>query len=191
MCCRTFSQPCGCQGRYSLTSPPNRRGSRKRRQTQIADDVMPGAQHVIEYHVVTRGQCWITLVGDTAFEPVSLSEGDIAVMPQGDPHVVWSAPGMHAEPNLEAHRRPEDANALPFAIKSGGDGPSDTHLICGFFSCDARPFNLLDLLPRFMRFSRAASQNHTVCSTSSSDWPPPKPAISGPAARAFSTDFRN
>ena len=39
---------------------------------QIADDVMPGAQHVIEYHVVTRGQCWITLVGDTAFEPVSL-----------------------------------------------------------------------------------------------------------------------
>ena len=126
---------------------------------QIADDVMPGAQHVIEYHVVTRGQCWITLVGDTAFEPVSLSEGDIAVMPQGDPHVVSSAPGMRAEPNLEAHRRPEDANALPFAIKSGGDGPSDTHLICGFFSCDARPFNpLLDSLPRFMRFSRAASQ---------------------------------
>lgn len=82
--------------------------------------------------MVTRGKCWISLVGDTAFEPVSLSEGDIAVMPRGDPHVVSSAPGMRAEPNLEVHRRPEDANALPFAIKSGGDGPSDTHLICGF-----------------------------------------------------------
>jgi AraC-like DNA-binding protein len=65
---------------------------------------------------------------------------------------------MRAEPNLEAHRRPEDPNALPFAIRTGGDGPSDTHLICGFFSCDARPFNpLLDALPRFMRLSRDTS----------------------------------
>jgi hypothetical protein len=126
---------------------------------QIANEVMPGAQHVIEYHVVTRGTCWISLVGDIAFEPVKLDEGDIAVIPQGDPHAVSSAPGMRAEPNLEVHRRPEDANALPFAIQTGGDGPSDTHLICGFFSCDARPFNpLLDSLPRFMRFTRDPSQ---------------------------------
>src|SRR6516164_6077996 len=125
---------------------------------QVADDVMPGAQHVIEYHVVTRGACWISLVGDVAFEPVRLEEGDIAVIPHGDPHVVSSAPGMRAEPNLAVHRRPEDVNALPFAIQTGGDGPSDTHLICGFFSCDVRPFNpLLDALPRFMRFSRDAS----------------------------------
>jgi AraC-like DNA-binding protein len=126
---------------------------------QIADQVMPGAQHVIEYHVITRGTCWISLVGDIAFEPVKLGEGDIAVIPQGDPHVVSSAPGMRAKPNLEAHRRPRDANALPFAIQTGGDDPSDTHLICGFFGCDARPFNpLLDSLPRFVRFSRDASQ---------------------------------
>src|SRR6516165_10745306 len=126
---------------------------------RIADDVMPGAQHVIEYHVVSRGTCWISLVGDIAFEPVQLNEGDIAVIPHGDPHVVSSAPGMRAEPDLAAHRRPEDANALPFAIRTGGDGPTDTHLICGFFSCDTRPFNpLLDSLPRFMRFSRDASR---------------------------------
>jgi AraC-like DNA-binding protein len=129
------------------------------RAAQIANGVMPGAQHVIEYHVVTRGTCWISLVGDGAFEPVKLEEGDIAVIPQGDPHVVSSAPGMRAEPNLEIHRRPEDGNALPFAIQTGGgDGPGETRLICGFFSCDARPFNpLLDALPRFMRFSRDTS----------------------------------
>jgi AraC-like DNA-binding protein len=125
---------------------------------QIANEVTPGAQHVIEYHVVTRGACWISLVGDVAFEPVRLNEGDIAVIPHGDPHVVSSAPGMRAEPNLDTHRRPEDPNALPFTIRTGSDGPSDTHLICGFFSCDARPFNpLLDALPRFMRFNRDAS----------------------------------
>lgn len=122
---------------------------------QIADEVTPGAQHVIEYHVVARGACWITLVGNGLFEPVRLGEGDIAAVPHGDAHVVSSAPGMRAEPDLKAHRRPDDANALPFSIRTGGDGPSDTHIICGFFSCDARPFNpLLESLPRFMRFSR-------------------------------------
>ena len=72
---------------------------------RIANDVTPGAQHVIEYHVVTRGACWISLVGDIAFEPVQLNEGDIAVIPHGDPHVVSSAPGMRAEPNLERGRQ--------------------------------------------------------------------------------------
>jgi AraC-like DNA-binding protein len=125
---------------------------------QIANEVTPGAQHVIEYHVVTRGACWISLVGDALFEPVRLNEGDIAVIPHGDPHVVSSAPGMRAEPNLDVHRRPEDPNVLPFTIRTGSDGPSETHLICGFFSCDARPFNpLLDALPRFMRFNRDTS----------------------------------
>ena len=59
---------------------------------QIANDVTPGAQHAIEYHVVTQGSCWISLVNDSSFEPVRLEAGDIAVMPQGDPHAVSSAP---------------------------------------------------------------------------------------------------
>jgi AraC-like DNA-binding protein len=125
---------------------------------QIANEVTPGAQHAIEYHVVTRGACWISLIGDVELAPVRLNEGDIAVIAHGDPHVVSSAPGMRAEPNLSAHRRPEDPNALPFTLRTGSEGPTDTHLICGFFSCDARPFNpLLDALPRFMRFNRDAS----------------------------------
>jgi AraC-like DNA-binding protein len=126
---------------------------------QIANEITPGAQYAIEYHVVVRGSCWIALVGDTEFEPVRLEEGDIAVIPRGDPHVVSSAPGMRAEPDLEVHRRPQDANALPFALRTGGDGPSDARLICGFFTCDARPFNpLLDSLPRFIRFGRNSLQ---------------------------------
>src|SRR5215469_5868949 len=39
---------------------------------QIANKVMPGAQHVIEYHVIARGSCWISLVGHDGFEPVEL-----------------------------------------------------------------------------------------------------------------------
>src|SRR5262245_3101326 len=126
---------------------------------QIANEVTPGAKHAIEYHVVTGGSCWISLIGDAGFEPVKLEERDIAVIPHGDAHVVSSAPGMRAEPNLDMHRRPEDSNALPFALRTGGEGASDTHVICGFFSCDLRPFNpLLDSLPRFMRLRRDRSQ---------------------------------
>jgi AraC-like DNA-binding protein len=126
---------------------------------QIANQVSPGAQHTIEYHVVTRGSCWISLIGDVGFDPVKLEEGDIAVIPHGDPHVLSSEPGMRAEPRLDMHRRPEDANVLPFELRTGAEGASDTHIICGFFSCDARPFNpLLDSLPRFMQLRNDASQ---------------------------------
>jgi hypothetical protein len=30
---------------------------------QIANQVTPGAQHAIEYHVVAHGSCWISLIG--------------------------------------------------------------------------------------------------------------------------------
>ncbi|AGK59518.1 AraC family transcriptional regulator [Hyphomicrobium denitrificans 1NES1] len=125
---------------------------------EIADAVMPGAQHAIEYHVVTQGSCWISLVGGAPFEPVQLREGDIAVIPHGEPHAVSSAPGMRAEPNLDLHRRSNGDSDLPFKLKTGNDRASDAHLICGFFACDVRPFNpLLEALPRFMRIGRGAS----------------------------------
>jgi AraC-like DNA-binding protein len=125
---------------------------------QIACSVLPGAQHAIEYHVLTRGSCWISIVDGAPFEPVQLQEGDIAIVPHGEPHAVSSAPGMRAEPNLDAHRRPNDGSSLPFKLRTGTEGASDAHLICGFFTCDVRPFNpLLEALPRFIRVGRDMS----------------------------------
>lgn len=125
---------------------------------QIADAIKPGAQHAIEYHVITRGSCWISIVDGAPFAPVHLREGDIAVIPHGEPHVVSSAPRMRAEPDLASHRRPSDENDLPFKLRTGGGGEADAHLMCGFFTCDVRPFNpLLEALPRFMRIGRGAS----------------------------------
>jgi AraC-like DNA-binding protein/quercetin dioxygenase-like cupin family protein len=130
---------------------------------QIAHEVAPGAQHAIEYHVVIEGSCWISLVGDNASEPVKLNEGDIVVVPHGDPHVVSSAPGMRAKPVLDVYRKTKENDAVPFLLETGGDGPRDAHLICGFFSCDVRPFNpLLDSLPRFIRFGRDTSASHSL-----------------------------
>lgn len=124
----------------------------------IANSVLPGAQYAIEYHVLTHGSCWISIVDGAPFEPVELREGDIAIIPHGEPHAVSSAPGMRAEPNMDAHRRPKDGNGLPFKLRTGTEGASDAHLICGFFTCDVRPFNpLLEALPRFMRVGRDTS----------------------------------
>lgn len=125
---------------------------------QIADAVKPGAQHAIEYHVITRGSCWISIVGGAPFEPVRLEEGDIAVVAHGEPHVVSSAPGMRADLDTSPYSRQRHDSDLPFKLRTGGDGASEAHLMCGFFTCDVRPFNpLLDALPRFMRIGRGAS----------------------------------
>ena len=130
---------------------------------QIAPQVAPGAQHAIEYHVVTAGSCWISLVGNNASERVKLTEGDIVVVPHGDPHVVSSAPGMRAEPNFDVYGKPGEDVAVPFRLQTGDDGPSESRLICGFFSCDVRPFNpLLDSLPRFMRVGRDSLASHSL-----------------------------
>lgn len=125
---------------------------------QIANAVRPGAQHAIEYHVITRGSCWISIVDGEPFEPVRLREGDIVVIPHGEPHVVSSSPRMRAEPDLASHRRPMEESELPFKLRTGGEGATDAQLMCGFFTCDVRPFNpLLEALPRLMRIGRDTS----------------------------------
>jgi len=115
----------------------------------LAPLAMPGAEHLIEYHLVTRGTCWGGIVGE---EPVLLHEGDIIVFPQGDPHVMSSSPGLRGRAPLEAFRRPPGSQ-LPFTLREEGGGDR-TQLVCGFLGCDLRPFNpLLATLPRTLRVS--------------------------------------
>jgi AraC-like DNA-binding protein len=124
----------------------------------IAAAVLPGAERVIEYHVVTAGECWVAIVGEA---PLKLGQGDVVLLPQGDPHVVSSAPGLRAAPDVGAYfAMPRDER--PFRLHYAGgagtalrcaDAPaaSGTSLVCGFIGCDARPFNpQLATLPRLM-----------------------------------------
>ena len=86
---------------------------------EIAGKVMPGAQRVIEYHLIARGACWGHAVGE---EPMRLQEGDLIVFPQGDAHVLSSAPGMRAERRTCRHcARP--TTPLPMFYELGGGGP--------------------------------------------------------------------
>jgi len=112
---------------------------------EIGHLLLPGAEHVMEYHVVSRGSCWGGIVGEA---PVRLETGDVIAFPRGDAHVISSAPGMRGavEPALYRSR---DERRWPVRLDMAGDGSDPARLICGFLGCDARPFNpLLATLPR-------------------------------------------
>src|SRR5262245_66316347 len=47
--------------------------------------VLPGAQQIISYHIVTRGSCWGALVGEA---PVRIEVGDVLLIPRGDGFVI-------------------------------------------------------------------------------------------------------
>ena len=124
---------------------------------EIAEKVMPGAQRVIEYHLVARGTCWGNAVGQ---EPIRLREGDLIVFPQGDAHVLTSAPGMRAAPDMTKFARP--STPLPLFYELGGGGDERARVVCCFLGCDERPFNpLLAALPAVIHLSAESSHAAT------------------------------
>lgn len=117
--------------------------------TALAPLVMPNAQHVIEYHVITSGYAWAALI-EPEQEPVRLAPGSVIMFPQGDRHTISSHPYMRAKPDLTVFDQPE-ISSPPFYLEQFGDGPEQTDLICGFLGCDVLPFNpVIEALPRIV-----------------------------------------
>lgn len=123
---------------------------------EIVAAVMPGAEHMMQYHVVIDGDCWAGIVGQP---PARMGAGDIVLFPHGDAHVMSSAPGMRADPNVAWYHGAR-IDALPIRIAyEGTSGPLPappgqrglTSVVCGFLSCDVTPFNpLIASLPRML-----------------------------------------
>jgi AraC-like DNA-binding protein len=122
----------------------------------LASVTLPRAQHVISYHIVTRGSCCGALLGGASVE---LEEGDVLVFPHGDPYVMSIAPGMRGGPSpaeVLAFMGQMVTGRLPFAVAEGGGGPEQLGLVCGFLGCDVHPFNpLLAALPRLLHVRQA------------------------------------
>jgi AraC-like DNA-binding protein len=125
----------------------------------FAPIVLPGAQQIISYHIVTQGSCWGALIGKA---PVRLEAGDILLIPHGDAYVISSSAQMcvaarfELEPSLRFFRQMA-AGELPFVVEDGGGGVVATRLICGFLGCDVRPFNpVLAALPRLVHLRAPA-----------------------------------
>jgi AraC-like DNA-binding protein len=121
---------------------------------EIAGTVMPGAQRVIEYHLVARGSGFGNVVGEP---PIRLEAGDLILFPQGDAHVLSSAPGLRAAPDKKLFSQARAAR--PLVSEVGGGGPDRARLVCGFLGCDERPFNpLVQALPRTIHLSGAGNE---------------------------------
>ncbi len=113
----------------------------------VLPKILPGAQHLISYHVVTEGRCFAGIIGA---EPIAVEAGEVVVFTKGDPHVMSSSPGMRASPVTtdRLRRSGREPAAVLGELWRRGDGPPSARLVCGFLACNAQPFNLLlDNLP--------------------------------------------
>jgi len=125
--------------------------------------VMPGCEHVMEFHLLAKGNAWAAVSG---LPPVRLSAGDIVMIPQGDRNVVSSAPGLEPIPASAewVRARRDDPKPVPVAFHHGIREPgvlipvadADAILVCGFLGCDLQPFNpLISALPRMLHLPAA------------------------------------
>jgi len=143
-----------CEGTWVAEAPASR---------DIAAVVMPEAEHVIEYHVLTGGECWAAIAGEPGFK---MQRGDSVMVAHGDAHVMSSALGLRADPDVRGYFT-MGRQQRPFRIHYEGAGPprldlvgelaapdarhSTATFVCGFIGCDVRPFNpLLATLPRLL-----------------------------------------
>jgi AraC-like DNA-binding protein len=106
--------------------------------------IMPDAQHLISYHLVTEGECYAVQKDQ---EPVKLQAGDLIVFPHGDHHTLASDASLRAPGSFDM-TDVDLSSQRPWKIVGGGNGSERIKLVCGFLGCDVRPFNpLLAALP--------------------------------------------
>jgi AraC-like DNA-binding protein len=109
---------------------------------ELSPRILPAAEHLISYHILTQGRCYGGVRGE---DQVELVAGDVIVFPQGDAHVMSSELGVRGGPDV----RTIAPARYPDTVFIGDHGPPGASFVCGFLGCDRRPFNpLLASLPR-------------------------------------------
>ncbi|WJR81432.1 AraC family transcriptional regulator [Bradyrhizobium sp. NP1] len=115
----------------------------------ILPRILPGADHLIAYHVVTSGRCFAGLDGG---EAVAVEAGEVVMFTHADPHVMSSSAGMQGEAPSADMIDIAEAGLLPFHINLMNGGAVSARLVCGYLACDAKPFNpLLEALPPMLK----------------------------------------
>jgi AraC-like DNA-binding protein len=119
----------------------------------IADVLMPEADHVMPYHLVTAGTCYARLPGEDAVE---LRAGDLILFPGGDRHVLSTANEPASGPKLIDITGAILDNILKRGNKTAPETGADpaARIVCGFPACDRRLAEpILLSLPRLLKIS--------------------------------------
>ena len=128
---------CSAQAPWVAEQPP---------REMILEKILPGAEHLIAYHLVMQGGCYASIIGG---EPFRVEAGELLVFPHGDPHVMSSSPGMRVDPLAAGSFDAADSGQMPLVVNYGSDAAAEAKFICGYLACDARPFNpLIESLPK-------------------------------------------
>lgn len=123
---------------WSVSAVPSR---------EFLPDVLPGAEHLIPYHILTEGECWAGLDGGPQERMVA---GDVIVFPRGNSHFLSSHPGQR----VGRHQTAAQPVRYPNTVRVG-KGEVAARFVCGFLGVDLRPFNpLIGALPEVIRLPR-------------------------------------
>lgn len=131
--------------------------------------IMPGVEHLMEFHGVARGSCWAAIPGE---DPIHLNEGDFILFPQGDPNVMSSEPGLRTKAVDPRRFAAPTSHQLPLELSVKGrsaptvrresDERGQNTMVCGFLGCDARPFNpLIASMPRVVHIPGLAAHGNS------------------------------
>ena len=130
---------------WAVQSPPS---------TVLAQAMMPEADHMIEYHLVVEGECFIKVADEP---PLKLEQGDVVLVPRGDTHRMSS----ELQPTVPVSAGSEMKFPLPGEIVTmrHGAGGQRTRLVCGYLAIDHRLCAaLISALPPAFRVSAGSSE---------------------------------
>ena len=118
---------------------------------------VPNYSNVARFHLVTRGQCWVKVAGQS--NAVCLNTGDLIVIPHGAEHELSDAPAtpIKSLDHVVAASGFEGSGAL---IYGGEDDGAPACLVCGHFAFDPNVGRiLLDSLPPYILINGFQSAN--------------------------------
>jgi AraC-like DNA-binding protein len=93
---------------------------------EMAEALRPGAERLIMFHIVAKGSCW---VAGPDGERHWANEGDVIVLPYGDPYEMGGSQDARSVP-IFSLLSPPPWSSLP--VLRHGDGGERTDVVCGY-----------------------------------------------------------
>jgi AraC family transcriptional regulator, alkane utilization regulator len=124
-----FSSP------WAFESPPSEK---------LAPLILPRAECLTIFHVLTEGKCWVKAKGEP---PLEMAAGDVLVVPRGDAHFMGSDPELKPVPMKILVPETPWPGMPPLTHGGGGEV---ARFVCGFLHCDQKFDPLFSSLPRLM-----------------------------------------
>lgn len=98
---------------------------------EYADDLAPGAEHLLLYHFLVDGRALVQTHDGLLME---LHSGDIVVFPHGDPHQIMSDRTM--SPPFPSYGINDKVRARDLTPLHAGGGGETSRFVCGYMTCD-------------------------------------------------------